>query len=561
MRASSMRKLYFICLFFLFMAFGCADRSADVSLAEKYPEFQAYEELLVSAPDSAISQIKAFEERTKLSKNYTDSVHLCLVKAYMKKAGSYLRNWNKTSSAEGNLQVVEGMVESLTYLDAMDENQETMLLRGNAYCIMGDAFLYVLNSPKELECHEQAYSYYAKVHENMRMFSTAAGLAVVYHINQDSKKAEMYCHKGDSLYALLNDTSKVYHFCCHINRVKAYLLYEENQKEKAYALIYGKMNGEESQYIRDYYGSVLADFYYKDKVPDSAIVYAERTIELEQSSYVDYYEMLIELYQKKGDSIKASYYTSELANLTKNNYTQTSEKSEMVSVYEQYKSDRAAALKSTRHKSIALWLGGVLGIVLAFLLPLLFHKRKRMVEEGQKKDWYIGVLSGKVKQNKAELGDKEKQLQALKDELDKMKTEQVDVVPGLDVEERMKHLKAKPICVHILTSVDTVIKTRADYPELLLSDKQQTELVNAVSDAFYRFPSRLKETYPRLTPSDIVYCCFCLLGLNDKQVAAFTGKAYQTVWVRSNKIRQIFNSSLPVAQVLTELLDKWYGRP
>lgn len=560
MRATSMRKLFFICLFFLFMAFGCADRNNDVPLATRYPEFQAYEELLVSAPDSAISQIKAFEERTKLSKNYTDSVHLVLTKAYINNADNYSSNWDKLSNAKGDLKIVEDMIESLKYLDEMDENHETICLRGRAYTNMGNAFMHVFDGTKIIECRERAYSYYAKIHENGRSFPTAVCLAISYYMDNDSKKAEMYCQKGDSLYALLNDTTVIYHYCCDINRIRAYIMYDENRKEEAYSLIYGKLAGENSLYIRRYYESVLADFYYWDKVPDSAIIYAENTLQLEQSSYVEYYEMLIELYQAKGDSAKASYYTNELAVLTSANYTQTSDKSKMVSVYEQYESDRAVALRNIRYKRYALWIGLALLLIWALVFLFLMRKKKRQKEESQKKDWYIGVLSGKVRQKNADLNDKEKQLQALKSELSKTKTEQVDAVPGLDVEERMKLFKAKPICVHILTSVDAVIKTRSDYPELQLNDEQMAKFMNAINESFYRLPYLLKEAYPRLTQSDIEYCSFCLLGLTDKQVAAMTGKSYHTVWVRSNKIHEIFDSSLPISQIMFELLEKWYGQ-
>ena len=101
------------------------------------------------------------------------------------------------------------------------------------------------------------------------------------------------------------------------------------------------------------------------------------------------------------------------------------------------------------------------------------------------------------------------------------------------------------------------MKAFSSYPELVLSDNQMTMLVNAVDAVFPKFSVRLIEMFPRLKRSDVVYCCFYVLGITEVQAAALTGKTYQAVWTRSLKIHEIFNNKSNLQLVLHGFIKDW----
>lgn len=68
---------------------------------------------------------------------------------------------------------------------------------------------------------------------------------------------------------------------------------------------------------------------------------------------------------------------------------------------------------------------------------------------------------------------------------------------------------------------------------------------------------RIIKQYPRLTTSDVFYCCLYIIGLNEKQAAAITGKTYQAVWARSAKMNEIFGYNADLKIILKDFLQQW----
>ena len=88
-------------------------------------------------------------------------------------------------------------------------------------------------------------------------------------------------------------------------------------------------------------------------------------------------------------------------------------------------------------------------------------------------------------------------------------------------------------------------KTQMDcgiYKDYALDKQQLLDLRLAVDRHFGQFTDRLKKAYPKLTNSDLDYCCLYLLGLTDADIAALMQKAYPTVSQRSRKIKAVFGS-------------------
>ncbi|MCQ2330338.1 MAG: hypothetical protein MJZ93_07290, partial [Paludibacteraceae bacterium] len=72
-----------------------------------------------------------------------------------------------------------------------------------------------------------------------------------------------------------------------------------------------------------------------------------------------------------------------------------------------------------------------------------------------------------------------------------------------------------------------------------------------------QFTVRLKQAYPKLTNSDLDYCCLYLLGLNDADIAALMQRTYNTVFERNGKMRKIFDSEKPLPITLTAFANEF----
>jgi hypothetical protein len=92
-----------------------------------------------------------------------------------------------------------------------------------------------------------------------------------------------------------------------------------------------------------------------------------------------------------------------------------------------------------------------------------------------------------------------------------------------------------------------------NYKDAALNKQQLLELRLAADHHFNQFTVRLKKAFPKLTNSDLDYCCLYLLGLTDADVAALMQRAYNTVIERNGKIRKILGSENPLTITLTDL--------
>ena len=104
---------------------------------------------------------------------------------------------------------------------------------------------------------------------------------------------------------------------------------------------------------------------------------------------------------------------------------------------------------------------------------------------------------------------------------------------------------------------DANVKAGSAYPELVLSEKQMSSLVDAVDAVFPKFSVKIMEKYPRMKRSDVIYCCMYILGVTEVQAAALTGKTYQAVWTRSVKLHEIFNYKSNLQVFLHGFLKNW----
>ena len=196
-------------------------------------------------------------------------------------------------------------------------------------------------------------------------------------------------------------------------------------------------------------------------------------------------------------------------------------------------------------------------IILIFVYSVCIEKRKRKSRKREKElISETDNLQFQIKEKIAENLSKEKQIKELKDELSKTKVERN--VPKLSYEERIALLRQDKTYQLLNEKVSSgYIKSGQDYPKLQLTDTQKVKVFKAVDNAFHGFSTEIIKQYPRLTTQDVFYCCLYIMGLNEKQAAAITGKTYQAVWARSAKMNEIFGSNADLKNILSNFLKKW----
>ena len=177
------------------------------------------------------------------------------------------------------------------------------------------------------------------------------------------------------------------------------------------------------------------------------------------------------------------------------------------------------------------------------------RREKELISESDK-------LQLEIIEKTAESDAKDKQIKALQKELDSV-TEEPEQ-PKMQYEERIALLKQNDTCRKLLDKVNgEYIKSGQNYPKLTLTDTQKAYIFKAIDTAFPGFSMRIIKQYPRLTTSDVFYCCLFIIGLNEKQAAAITGKTYQAVWARSAKMNEIFGYNADLKIILKDFLQQW----
>ena len=191
-------------------------------------------------------------------------------------------------------------------------------------------------------------------------------------------------------------------------------------------------------------------------------------------------------------------------------------------------------------------------LVVFFVLSIII--KKRHVDEINRKNWYIGTLHGKIKKLKAENKRAEERINSLENKL-VILTDAKTREP-VSFEEGMRKIKAEELCKKLLATTQIHIKTTVKYPELTLGNNERlylTELFDKELNGALRSIIKGKR---RLKKSDELLFCLYLLGLDNKHVAAVTGKSYHNVFVRSQKCLEILGGGEDLQEAIIKAISK-----
>ena len=450
---------------------------------------------------------------------------------------------------ENSSEACEQFIHSLVQIDQLRADSASNTVKAAIYERLGMLYFFDAAWETSLDCMLKALygmpeSFY---YERAKIYRT------IGNINNNRAVFDsvfMYYEIADSINNLADGDNSF--LTRDIQKYKAIFNFHHNQKNLAYQQIYDLVYNTPKPNELKLYSEVLGDFYYQDNQYDSALLYYEQSIPLFTIQTLDVYNKIISICDSLNYTDKVSYYASKLAELSTKDVQRAGEKTEIVSLYEQYKAQRQHDLMVIHTRQLTHRIVLVALVVIAVLVLTILIIRKAHKKSAAQNEWYINTLQGKVKKATAESKEKENTIRSLQTELDMVRLQQSD----LSFDDRIKQLQEMPICQTIIKRLDGVtLKTTSTYPDLQLSSSQQDQLIGAVDTVFDCFSLKLANRYPRLTSSDILYCCFYLMGLDEKQAAALTGKTYQAVWTRSGKMQAIFQTKADLRHVLRDMVQ------
>lgn len=403
-----------------------------------------------------------------------------------------------------------------------------------------------------IECLEQSSECFEKEGLREGIASNFDLMGDILLAQENRLGAVRYYKEADSIYRLLNRDNDFLKFNAMLHQ--SITLSSMGDKEGAKALQLEALKNTDRPWRTRRLHFGLGYIYYDLQEYDSSLYHYEQSYPLLPRQTAKAYCRIIELASLLGDTEKAASYGKLLSGFYMEQVQQGGEKTRMVTLYENYKSDT----KDVHNKDIFFFIVLIV-IVLVFIVvvdTIFIHSRtKRHQREIARHEKITASLEDEIESTRRVSRHREEQIKDLETKLNKVINN--PEFQNLPFEKKMETLMEMPICKRVLTVRSANVKAGAAYPKLVLSENQMSALVHAVDAVFPKFSVKIIEKYPRLKRSDVVYCCMYILGVSEVQAAALMGKTYQAVWTRSLKLHEIFDNKSNLQFVLSDFLKGW----
>ncbi len=364
--------------------------------------------------------------------------------------------------------------------------------------------------------------------------------------------AAAYYRKADSLYGLMPDDDTLIHFMTlsHQSLKRT----AEGKREQAKELLYEGLKTVNMPWMRRQFHLGLGFIYYDEHAYDSSLYHYERSYPLLPRQTAKAYSRIIILANRVGDTVKAARYGQLLAEYQNEQTARSSERAQILTLYENQR-DKGKDIKNKDTVFFILLIVVILAILIVIDSVFIQMRKNRHKREIKQHEEIKATLEDEIELTRREARRKTEEVRALEARLERMVSN--PDFHQLPFDKKLATLYEMPICKRVRKVLDANVKAFSSYPELVLSENQTSMLINAVDSVFPKFSVKIIEMYPRLKRSDVIYCCFYILGITEVQAAALMGKSYQAVWTRSLKLHEIFDNKADLQFVLHDLLKSW----
>jgi hypothetical protein len=502
--------------------------------------------------------------------------------------------------------IVPACAEYLKALEVMESHFGEKELVGKkarfmtyTYSRLGDMFSEQYMTEPSIDCYRHSYDY--SVISPVSSYSVSNALYRLgkqYDVKGEKDSADYYYTQA--LVNMPDSTNLSYRDIATAQALLSYQLTHQAKEPLTRLKQMAVLAEDDGERLTRYV--VIGVVYFEENLYDSALLYLEPVLDNKMDRFLQtkVANYLRTIYDSLGNHEKSNECMSYLAlhNETgAENSALVSQLSEMYKAYISWKLEKEAIAK--RDEAIKKVLGIVVPFAIALALVIIVAAKLRSKKLLQKQREESERLLGETKQQHKEelrqrqdeaermLEDKEKRHQweleaknkqysetveaerqahrmeqaAISGRLKRKNEEVRELRDQIKRQEKLeatpKHAESfvdEPICRLILESVkEGQFLSQIDckiYKDYALSKEQVISLREAADHHFGLFTIRLSKAYPKLTNSDLDYCCLYLLGLSDADISALMQKAYPTVSQRSRKIKAILGNDSPLPMTL-----------
>ncbi len=519
---------------------GVSDTVDEQGLSK--PDYCEYQILIAEAlyknecsQSNSFAVAEAVNYYDSLAQIYPKNVDVLFQKSrahYYNAVGESEKNDIKKACAEYLISL-----KTINQIKGKDRTFNVNYFNGLIYNRLSEIY-YNFTSDSAFQIYKKANDEFIKCRANYPIAINFSKMAKLLATDNRYNESEMYLAMADSL--LCNDLTIDE---CDKDRLRDAMLMTkalnlcdaENRCYEALCIMKRCHNhDDESKIIKS---AVLAEMYYQNSIIDSALYYYEMAVENNHPAKMTAISRIIDICNVLGDNEKAAYYAPYLAEETNQELELSPLKAELVAMYEQYEADKHKAEKRDLWIKIimALFVGDIILLVVFCVMYIMRINRHK--NEINKKDRYIRTLHGKIKKKSEENKNVNE---------DNVK----EARQPIPFNERMQNIRRDDLCKKLYSITQMHIKTTVNYPELVLSDNEKIHLMGLFDIELNGVLQSIIGNNRHLKKSDELLFCLCLLGLDDKHVAAVTGKSYHSVFVRSQKCLEILGGGEDLRSVL-----------
>ena len=435
----------------------------------------------------------------------------------------------KDGSSAGEAYYIKGAylnhigenTKAMQYLKKVESYATTTIIRGMTYYKMG-----------RISEAEQLYDIALENYQQALPYLEEAGLplyiATVYReLGRNSKNADqnIYFDKaltaarfmGDSLlcmeihYAQLTANQS---YSPELARICQYMCHKAGKKRYAYDLVKYYIRTAKADSARIYLDILAAD--------TTAQIWSEQQYTLWQSQYLHLKGQDREAYQ--------SLYT-----LYNTYYRETEEKGRASAFVaaQHYDNEVEHAknlqLQLDKQRLYIILVSVLVGVLCAVILAILFLSRQRAKHLVEKT------------RNEEEIANLQKELQVRQESLKRIINQRIELSKNL--QEAVLSRKKE----------ESIPQWAKDFIEqnIFTTEEQWQGFLKEFEEAYGNILTKLQETYPRLTSTDLQVIALYILGIDNADICLLTGSTQRTIWSRRMRIK----SRIGLGE--KESLDKW----
>ncbi|MCE8621762.1 tetratricopeptide repeat protein [Bacteroides fragilis] len=465
-----------------------------------------------------------------------DSLIDAVLDYYAKKDGI---NWAKAWLYKGRIQKQMKMTEQalksyFTALQGVEGNtEEELKLKGMLYEDMGSIYLHQSLYQKAFDAFYRSYQCDSLLNDHKVLIYSLSNMGWVRVVEGKEKEALFYLDQALELALALKDSvfmSNIYQRmslnCENVDSAFMYARLAENYlTEKNDSISYYSL------------WLTFGELYLDKQELDSAEYYLKRTLDIadfKRKILASY--SLAEVEKIRGNYQRAfeyqSYYGDNIDSIFSLNKA-----SDIERLAYKYDSEAKVAKEKERHRLLVqqLCYGGVLFVLVIAIIFQRIYRRRRIAQLLYEQR--IAHLNEQTALSQLQIERLEAQISALKqsdmEREQEIALKQAELCRVIDEKARLRNcLFAETSIFKRIQELSSQAKPGQDGvkrdPKVLLI-KEQEQLKGVLFDIYDDYIRYLKDTYPKITDDDCIYCCLKLCEFDDQIIAYCFGNVSRQI--------------------------------